>query len=131
MINRLTILTTMTNTITINVIDPLYRHHRLYGYRYHTHHHYTVKGLCLLSTKQLLAIHYFLGCQCTWQSCCCLQLKSHFQHHHIKNIPRSSNLSFVPPVIVVLRMFNSLDTSALFFTDSDKVTINSFVSADS
>ena len=45
--------------------------------------------------------------------------------------PQSSNLSFVPPVIVVLRMFNSLDSSALFFTDSDKVTINSFVSADS
>ena len=34
----------MTNMITINVIDPLYRHHRLYGYRYHTHHQYTVKG---------------------------------------------------------------------------------------
>ena len=32
MINRLTILTTITNTITINVIDPLYRHHRRYGY---------------------------------------------------------------------------------------------------
>ena len=40
MINRLTILTTITNTITINVIDPLYRHHRRYGYRYHTHHQY-------------------------------------------------------------------------------------------
>ena len=34
-------------------------------------------------------------------------------------------------VIVVLGMFNILDSSALFFTDSDSVIINSFVSVHS
>ena len=34
-------------------------------------------------------------------------------------------------MIVVLGMFNILDSSALFFTDSDRVIINSFVSVDS
>ena len=34
-------------------------------------------------------------------------------------------------VIVVLGMFNILDSSALFCTDSDRVIINSFVSVDS
>ena len=34
-------------------------------------------------------------------------------------------------MIVVLGMFNILYSSALFFTDSDRVIINSFVSVDS
>ena len=33
-------------------------------------------------------------------------------------------------VIVVLGMFNSLDSSALFYTDCDRVTINSLVSVE-
>ena len=34
-------------------------------------------------------------------------------------------------VIVVLGMFNILDSSALFYTDSDRVIINSFFAVDS